>query len=156
MDALPVEFHGACEWNFVPRQKLRVTVTSGASFRQIFLGYTGGRIARGLNLMRGPVAGETGWGVWIAGSGRFPVDALAKFLYFIGMALRALGRSQLSCGSHLMVIAVTGFAGGVAEGTVDAGRNMGSLVGMAGSALNSCHFGGVRIILDGGVAIGAA
>jgi hypothetical protein len=105
--------------------------------------------------MHGLVAGETGWGVLIAGSGRLSVDALAEFLYFIGMALRALGRGQLSCGSHLMMISVAGLAGGGAERSVDAGRHVGSLVGVARRALNSCDLGGVWILLDGGVTIGA-
>lgn len=62
----------------------------------------------------------------------------------------------MSCGRHLMMIAVAGLAGGVAERSVDAGRHVRSLVGVAGRALNSCDFGRVRKILDGAVAIGAA
>jgi hypothetical protein len=46
-------------------------------------------------------------------------------------------------------------AGCVAERAVNAGRDVGSLVGVAVRAVNSCHFGGVRIVLDGSVAIGA-
>jgi hypothetical protein len=55
-----------------------------------------------------------------------------------------------------MVIAVAGLAGAITERTVDAGGHVGSLVGVAGGALNSCHFGRVRVVLDGGVTIGAA
>ncbi len=58
MHALSIEFHRMREWNLVPGEKLLVAVTGCASVRQIFLGYRRGCIARGLDLMRGPVAGH--------------------------------------------------------------------------------------------------
>ena len=106
--------------------------------------------------MHRTVAGEAVRRVRIAGRGRLSVDALPEFLHLIGMALRALCRRHLRRSRHFVVIAVAGLAGSVAERAVNAIRHVGSLVGVASRALNPRHFGGVRIVLDVRVAVGAA
>jgi len=110
MDALLVKFHGMREWNFVAREKLRVAVAGGASVGQILLGYRRSYIAGGLNLMDRSVAGEASWGVRVTRCGRFSMNALPEFLYFIGMALRALCRRQWSRGYYFVMAAMAGFA----------------------------------------------
>ena len=156
MHALPVEFHRMREWNLVPREKLLVAVTRGASVRQIFLGYRRGGIARGLNLVHRSVAGETVRCVRIAGRSRLSMDALLELLHLIGMALRALRRRQLRRGRNFVVIAVAGLAGYVAEHAVNAIGQVRSFIRVARCALNLDHFRGVRKVLDCRVAIGAA
>src|ERR1022692_1080901 len=84
------------------------------------------------------------------------MDALPEFLYFIGMALRALCRRQLRRSRHFVVIAMAGLAGSVTERAVSAVGNPGSLIGVASRASNLGHFGGVRIVLDSRVAVGAS
>src|ERR1022692_1533398 len=142
-----------CEWNLVPREKLRIAVTGSASVRQIFLGYGRGRIARSANLMHEPMAGHAARGVRVACCRRLSVYALLEFLHFIGVALRALCWRRLGRSCHLMWIAVARLARAVAERAVDAVCHMGSLIGVASRALNLHHFIGVRKILDGRVAV---
>ena len=103
MHALAIEFHGMGEWNLVPGEKLLIAVTGGTSVGQILLGNARSRVARGLNLMRGPMAGHAVWSVRVALRGRLPVYALPEILHLIGMALRALRRrcraaAATSCG----------------------------------------------------------
>ena len=52
--------------------------------------------------------------IWIACRGRLSVDALPERLYFVGMALCALCRRNLSGGSNLMRIAVARLTSSVA------------------------------------------
>jgi hypothetical protein len=142
-----------CEWNPVPREKLRTAVTGSAGVRQIFLGYGRGRIARGVNLMHEAMAGHAARGVRVARRRRLSVYALPEFLHFLGMALRAFCRRRLGRSCHLMWIAVARLARAVSERAVDAVRHMGSLVGVASRASNLRHSIGVRKILDGGVTV---
>lgn len=124
MDALPVEFDGMGEWNVVPRQKLLIAVTGGASLREVFLGDQRGRVTGSLHLVDGSVAGDAIGRIGIAGGGSFSVYALLEFLHFIGMALRALCRRQLRGRSHFVSIAVAGLTSGVAESTMHAVGDM--------------------------------
>jgi len=156
MNALPIEFDGMCEWNLVPREKLLVAVTSSAGVREIFLGHRGGGIARGLDLMDGSMAGHAFGRIRIACRSRLPVNALPEFLHFIGMTLRALCGRYFGRLSHLVVIAVAGLASVVTERAMHTVWHMGSLVGVASCAFHLRHFGGVRIVLDGRVAVGTA
>jgi hypothetical protein len=110
MHALAIEFDGMREWDLMPREKLRVAVTGGTGVGQILLGHTRNGIACSLNLMHWPVAGHAVRRVRITLRGRLSVYALAEFLHFIGMALRALCRRSLGCSRHLMGIAVAGLA----------------------------------------------
>lgn len=106
--------------------------------------------------MRGPVAGHAVRCVRVVGCEGFSVNALPEFLYFIGVALRAFCRRRLGCRSHLVRIAVAGLASSVAQRGMNAAGEMGSLAGVAGRALNLNHFIGVRIFLNGRVAVSAA
>jgi len=106
--------------------------------------------------MHGPMAGNAVRGVRVASGGRLSVDALPEFLHFIGVTLRALCRHRLGRGRDLVWIAVAGLASSVAERAVHAVGHMGGLVGVASRTLNLRHFGRVRVVLDCGVAVGAA
>ena len=156
MHALPVEFHRMREWNLVAREELLVAVTRSASVGQIFLSHWRGRIAQDLNLMHGTVAGAAIWCIRIARCRRFPVNALPEILHFIGMALRALCWRRLGRGRHFVRIAVAGLASSVAERAMNAARHMGGFFGVAGRALYLGYFVGMRKILEGRVAVGAA
>lgn len=105
--------------------------------------------------MHWPMAGNAVRCIRVAGSGRLAMDALAEFLDFIGVALGAPGRGYLGCRGNFVMVAMAGLAGSVAECAVNAVRHMRSLVGMASCAFYLRYFGGVRIILDDGVAVGA-
>ena len=144
MHALAIEFHGMRERNLVPREKLLVAVTGSASVRQILLGYRRGRIARGMDLMDGPMAGHAVGCVRVACRGSLPVYALPEFFHFVGMALRAFCRRYLDRDSNLVWIAMAGLAGSVAEGAMNALRRMSSFVGVASRAPNLRDFVGVR------------
>lgn len=106
--------------------------------------------------MHRAMTGETVRSVRVAGRGRLSMDALAEFLYLIGMALSTLRRRQLRGRRDFVVIAVAGLAGAIAERTVNAIRNLGNLIGMASGALNPGDFGGMRIVLDARVAVSTA
>ena len=106
--------------------------------------------------MRRPMAGHAARCVRIARCSRLSVDALPELLHFIGMALGAFCWHHLSGRNHFVVIAVTGLARSLAERAVHAVGQPGSLVGVASRALNFRRFGGVRIVLDAGVAVFAA
>ena len=145
-----------CEWNLVPREKLRIAVTGSASVRQIFLGYGRGRVARSLYLMHEPMAGHAVRRVRVACRRRLPVYALMEFLHFIGMALRAFFRRRLGRTNHLVRIAVAGLARSIAERPMNAVSHTGSLFGVASRASSLCYFVGMREILDVRVTIVAA
>jgi hypothetical protein len=155
MNALPIEFHGVSEWNLVPREKLLVTVTGSAGVRKTSLGHRGGGIAGGLDLVDGSMAGHAFGRIRIACRSRLAVNALPEFLHFIGMTLRALCGRYFGRLSHLMVIAVARLASVVTERAMHTVRHMGSLVGVASCAFHLRHFGGVRIVFDGRVTVGA-
>jgi hypothetical protein len=84
------------------------------------------------------------------------MDAGCEFLHFLCMALHALSGHQLFGSSKFMDVPMTGSAGRLAEDRVGAGRKSFRFIRMAGSALNSGDFGGMREFLDSGVAILAA
>lgn len=83
------------------------------------------------------------------------MDALAEVFYFFGVTLRALRRSNLRRDRYFVMISVAGLAGLCAKRAVRAGGYVRRFVGVAGCALNLRNLGRVRIVLDGGVAIGA-
>ena len=58
--------------------------------------------------------------VRLAQGSRFPVDTLPEFLDFIGMALRAHRRRDLSCADYFVRIAMAGLATLVTERTMNA------------------------------------
>lgn len=99
------------------------------------------------------MTGEASWRVRVTRCGRFSVNALPELLDFIGMALRALCRRQLSRGYYFVMVAMAGFASLLAQRAVHAVGHMGSLVGVASGALNLGYFRGMRIVLDARVAI---
>jgi hypothetical protein len=156
MYALPVEFHRMRKWNFVAGEELLVAVARSTSVGQIFLGYRRGHIARDLNLMYGTVAGETIRRVLVARCRRFPVNALLEIFHFVGVALRTLYWSRLTCSHYFVRIAVAGLASAYADRTMDAPRHMGRFFAVTGRALHLGYFVRMGKILDGRVAVGAA
>lgn len=106
--------------------------------------------------MHRAVAGKTGRRVGIPGSGGLSVNAFLEFFDFVGMALGAFGRSHLSGRGYFVRIAMAGLTGCLAEGGVNAGGHMRTLVRVAGCALNLDHPGGMRIVLDSGVTVPTA
>lgn len=144
------------EWNLVPREELLVAVTRSTSVRQILLGYRRSEITRDSKLMHRTVAGATVWCIRITRSRRFPVNALPEILDFVGMALRALCRSRLTCSHYFVRIAVAGLASAYADRTMDAPRHMGRFFAVTGRALHLGYFVRMGKILDGRVAVGAA
>ena len=81
------------------------------------------------------------------------MDALPEFRHFISMTLRALCRHRLSCAADFMRIAVAGLASPITEGAMNAVGHMGALLVMAGCALDFHDLGGMRVVLDGRVAV---
>jgi hypothetical protein len=155
MHTLSVEFDRMRKRNLVPRQKLRVAVTRSACVRQILFRYPRRFVARGLNLVHFPVAGKTIRRIGIFACGSLSVDAFPEFLYFVNMALLALYRRHLSGWHYLMVIAVTGLAAYI-DRAVNAGLGVRILVGMTSCALHFRDFCWMRILFDGGMAVGTA
>src|ERR1700730_17490173 len=105
--------------------------------------------------MHRAMAGHAVWGIRIAGRGGLPVDALVKLFRFVGVTLRALCRSQPGCSGYFVYIAVTGLAVDI-DRAMNAGLRVGSLIGMASRALDFWPVGGMREVLDRGVAVGTA
>src|ERR1035438_4569007 len=99
------------------------------------------------------VARNASGGVWITGFRGLPVDAGIESLHFVGMTLHAFSRNQFFGSGEFVHAAMTRSARGFAEGGVNAGEESLGFVRMAGGALHSCNFGGMRKILDVGVAV---
>ena len=102
------------------------------------------------------MAGHTAWCVLVTGGGRLSMNALPEFLHFIGVALHALRRRYLGRSRNFVMVSMAGLAGSVAERTVNAIGKVRNFVGVASRARYLGYFGGVRVILDGAVAVGAA
>src|SRR5450432_4582243 len=102
------------------------------------------------------MAGNAAGCILVACGARLPVDALPEFFYFVGVALRALRRRYLGYSRDFVMVAVAGLAGSAAERAVNASGEVRGLAGVASRAFYLRYFGGVRIVLDGAVAVGAA
>src|ERR1022692_1990148 len=106
--------------------------------------------------MDGTVTGDAFGGVVVAVLRDLAVNAGGEFLHFLGVTLRTLSGNQVFRRGQVVHAAMTRSARGFAEDGVGAGGESFGLVRMAGGALHSGYFGGMRELFDGGVAILAA
>lgn len=101
------------------------------------------------------MAGGAIGGIGITLRRGLPVNAAAKVFDLLLVTLGAFGGNQLICRFDIVNIAMAGLAGIVTQHAVNAIGYLRSFVGMAGRALRFHDFGGVRVVFDVGMAVGA-
>jgi hypothetical protein len=151
--ALSIKFHRMYEGYLVPGKKLLVAVAGCASVRQVFLGNWRGCITRDPDLMHRSMTGKAIRRVRVACRSRSSMGTLLEYLHFIGVALGTHRRRDLSCADDFMRIAVARLASRMTEGGMNAVGHMGGFLVVAGCALDLHDLGGVRVVLDGRVAV---
>src|ERR1017187_3479806 len=156
VNALLVRIDRMSHRNLVPRQEPRIAVALGASIGNVPGGDGRDRFSGAFHGVDGTVAGNAFGRVRVALLRGLSMDGGCEVLHFLGMTLGTLSGHQFFGGGEFVDAAMTRRAGRFAEDEGGAGGKRLGLVRMAGSALHSGDFRGMREFPDRGMAIFAA